>query len=95
MSYRNSVTSVPGFWELVLGLGILLFSTMYVGFETGGIIGSISAGLHAIYNIIYGCIFVTYLWMIIAWIFDKWEIITAIGIPITLFILSVVYHKRR
>jgi len=68
---------------------------MYVSFETGGIIGSISAGLQGTYNILNGFIFVTYLSMILAWIFDKWEILTAIGIPIALFVWSFVYHKRR
>jgi hypothetical protein len=94
MRYRNSITSVPGFWELVLGLGILLISTIYVGFETGGIIGGISSGLHAIYNIFYGSFTVAYLWMIVAWTFFKWDILMGIGIPIVLWISSFIYYKR-
>jgi len=95
MSYRNSVTNVPRFWGLVLGIGFLLFSTMYVGFETGGIIGSIPAELYGIYNLLYGCIFVTQFWASSAWTFFKWDIIIGIGTPAALFIWSFVPRKRR
>ena len=94
MSYRNSITNVPGFWELVLGLGFLLFATMYVGFENGGIMGAISLGFHAIYNLIYGSIFVTYIFAIVAWTFNKWEILVEIGVPVAVFILSSYTSKE-
>jgi hypothetical protein len=95
MSYRNSITNIPGFWELVLGLGFLLFSAMYVGFETDGIIGCVSSVFHAISNLVYGSIFVTYIFAFIAWTFNKWDILVEIGIPIAVFILSFVHYKGR
>ena len=82
----------PVFWELVLGLGFLLFSTMYAGFENGGIIGSISSGFHAIYNLVYGSIFVTYIFAIVAWTFNKWDILVEIGVPIAVFISNFVHY---
>ena len=94
-STEIQLQTFPVFWELVLGLGFLLFATMYVGFENGGIMGAISLGFRAIYNLIYGSIFVTYIFAIVAWTFNKWEILVEIGVPVAVFILKLVHIKRR
>jgi hypothetical protein len=95
MRRRYSIIRNPAFQKIALIIGFFLFCTFYWNFKTGGIISGIEAGSQFLFNLGYGFIVFTYLLIIIAWTFYKWEILIAVGIPIAVWIGSFFWHKRR